>query len=300
MREQIRESDHAREHYDQRIIAHRTMLGLDADTPSAVEKERLMAATLDLSMASAPAEESVMSWWRSPALSGAVGLAIILVAVAAGGVFDHPLGPSGAGVAPEAGTGSEYMGTRGGENLDIRGGFGVTGQTRDGERDGYEVVRGDGAYLEDRIVFTYQCSDPSLKYFFLFAIQADARQSDGWTTHWYYPLGAEGEMESIPVQCGKDTERAQLEGGTRLGQRHLKGDISVIGIYSAEPLSFADVTRRLGQFNPAPYLDDLEKKALTAEFVDDLTRSLGLDETSATSVLTFQINEGTKGSVDGR
>jgi hypothetical protein len=300
MRQQIRESETARSHYDQRIVAHRIMLGMDADTPSAVEKGRLMTATLDLSMASAPAQESLMAWWRSPALSGAMGLAIILVAVMAGGVFDHPLGPADSGVAPPAGDTGEYLGTRGGKNLNIRGGFGVTGQTRDGIRNGYEILHGDGAYLQDRLRFSYQCTDPSLKYLFLFGIQADARQSDGWTTHWYYPLGAKGELESVSVRCGSDAERTELEGGTRLSQRHLAGDISIIGIYSTEPLAFSDITARLGQFNPAPYLDDLEKKALTTEFVDDLNRSLRLDETAATSIMTFQINAGSKGKIDAR
>ena len=39
-------SDEARTTYDKRIVAHRIMVGLDPETPSGIERERTMGATI--------------------------------------------------------------------------------------------------------------------------------------------------------------------------------------------------------------------------------------------------------------
>ena len=116
LREWVRSSDAAREMYDKKIVAHRLMLGLAADTPSRVEKDRMMAATIALSLSQ---ETSEKSWFSVQALIP-LGTVALVALLAVPVVFEDPNDratnlPFSSPQTQGGGPVGEYIGSRGGE-----------------------------------------------------------------------------------------------------------------------------------------------------------------------------------------
>ena len=272
MRASLRESEALRALYDKRIVAHRLMLGLDAGTPSRVEQERQMTATVGLAL-QANTAEATSAWglpaWTMP-LAGAAAAALVAVLVTS--QPSPSPSPSPLAGAPAADPSrNDYLGARSGNRDAPRAGIGVSGINAQGVE--YEVLH-DRAWIQDRIRFFYRCDDAELNHLFLFGLQGDENP------RWYYPLPAEDEHASIPAQCGSDTERTQLQGDTLLAKRHSPGSLTVIGIFTQDPLSHEAVAQALeGRVN----------EVLEGAFDDNLRRALSLDPDAVVSVANLWI-----------
>ena len=273
MRKVMRESESLRTLYDKRITAHRLMLGLDADTPSGVELDRQMIGTVGLALEADVAEERsawAMPVWGMP-LAGMAAAALVAVLVTSNPIPGPPSPETDESVASTSR--EEYLGARSGTRENVRAGIGVSGIDADGLE--YEVQH-DRAWLQDRIRFFYRCDDEQLGHLFLFGLQNDENP------RWYYPLPAEGEHASIAIQCGSDSQRTQLQGDTLLANRHHEGSLTIVGIFSENPLSHEAVKNALkGRVT----------QILEGTFEANLRNALALDEESVVSVTNLWIHK---------
>lgn len=240
LREWAQSSDEARNTYGKRVLAHRLMLGLDSETPSRVEQDRMRNTTVARSMGDATPDQSFFSLQALAPLGAA--LLVLVVAVPAlmqdegmEGTKDRYSSPPSPSIHSQ---GTEYLGTRGGEGkVEARAAIGLAGVRASDNTREYEVLH-QQAYLADRLRFSYRCTDSTLNKLFLFGEQ------DGEII-WYFPLPSAGEKESISVSCATHGSREQIEGDTALKSRHKSGKLKVYGIFTEQPLSLEEVERAL-------------------------------------------------------
>jgi hypothetical protein len=271
MRDALRESETLRSLYDKRVVAHRLMLGLDPETPSHVEQDRQMAATVRIALhAEAAVEESAwaLPTWTMP-LAGMAAAALVAIVVTSNPTSTPtPISGEPTTSSPH----EEYLGIRSGSRKDVRAGIGVSGIDAKGRE--YEVQH-DRAWIQDRIRFFYRCEDNQLAHLFLFGLQNDENP------RWYYPLPAEGEHASIPTRCASNSQRTQLQGDTLLANRHVAGSLTIVGIFTEAPISHEAVHASLkGRVN----------RILEGAFEDNLREALSLDENAAVSVVNLWIH----------
>ena len=275
LREWVRSSDAARELYDKTIISHRLLLGLDTDTPSRVEKDRMMSATIDLATAQ---EVPAKSWFRIETLVP-LGTFALVAFLAFPVVFDDQGGQSGVSKpfgAPQTQGGAvntDYIGSRGGEKRNMNAAIGVAGiSSGEGNRE-YEVLH-QSAFLDDRLRFSYRCVNPEIKHLFLFGIQ-------NGETKWYFPLPSENEVESLTVTCAEAGERTQISGDTLLNNRHSEGTLELYGVFTKDSLTVEEMKRTLSG---------------TTVSAESLRERLPLDKDEVIHQLRIQIDGG---SFDG-
>ena len=238
LREWVRSSDAAREMYDKRIVAHRLMLGLSADTPSRVEQDRMMAATIDLSLTQATPEKS----WFSVQTLVPLGTMALVAMLAIPAVFEDSSDratsqPFSSPQTQGGGPVGEYIGSRGGETEDNQAAIGVAGVSSGENNREYEVLH-QSAFLDDRLRFSYRCIDPNLKHLFLFGVQ-------NGETKWYFPLPSADEVESLGVTCESRGRRTQINGDTLLNNRHAAGTLELYGVFTKESLTVEEMKRAL-------------------------------------------------------
>ena len=109
LRQWVRSSPEAQDAYDKRVIAHRILLGLDGDTPSRVERDRMMSATIAQSVAPSSAK---VGWLRLDILIP-VGAMALVAMIALPVLQDAPLPlqfrPNPSTLSPSDST--DYLGT---------------------------------------------------------------------------------------------------------------------------------------------------------------------------------------------
>ena len=219
MRGGLAGNDAGRRYYNERVMAHRLLVGREAGEPSGFESERMLSGLLD----GATQERSTdqIFWTRfASILAGAAALFIFAVNPPDHGASVVDGMPPG----PMAGAQGEYLGARGVQAAEQPAGLGIEGVPVAGGM-GYEVVASDGVWIRDFLRLSYRNTDERLKYLFVFAMQ------DKGETLWYLPLPE--EEQSALIRRGRDTlfEIKLIDG-------HRAGVLRIFAVFSQEPIDF--------------------------------------------------------------
>ena len=245
LRAHLRECDPCAGVYDRAVVKHRLMVGSDPDAPSGFERQRMMAATLDL--VAGPAPRSVWSMFAWPALAAGVAAAVAVAVVQPWRTAQDPTGQS------------EYVGVRGGAEDPLTAGIGLSGVTEDKKE--YEIVAGGtSAYVEDYLRVYTTVVDPALRHVFVFGLQDDR-------PIWYLPDPADGGSTSVPVERGKSIVLGGKDHAfeLKLSGRHTVGRLAVVAIFTAQPVTLAAVEEALGARTDDAELESRLKTALSLD-----------------------------------
>ncbi len=222
LRALLRESDEARQRYDQAVVTHRLLVGADPELPSGFERGRMMQALLP----EAAASRARAPWaWALGALAGAALVALLVL--------------RGPALLPDDG-----LQARGGAEPSAAAYLGLTGVDEGGGE--YEVVASQGVRLKDYLRLSVRVKDPALRYLFVLSLQA------GEPPIWIAPLPGEGQ--SLAVAAGPTRE---LPFEVAVSAHHTLGAARLVAIFTPAPLSLDEVEAalRAGDLGALPARD---------------------------------------------
>jgi hypothetical protein len=256
LRTHLRECNECRRKYERRMLMLRAAAGKGMAQTLGVESRALMQETLHrLGLAhEQPRHEGLPTWARW--VWGTVAALALLVLVF------PPSGQNQRGVAPDF----SYLQSRGtlDELPDV--GLGLSGVDDRGLE--YEVVESQGVCLEDALRFYITSRNPDIRFYFLFGLQPTGE------VLWYFPLPEEGSSYSIPD--GEELVK-MVPFEIDLPKRHAPGPLTVVALFSAEPLLFSAVSARVNELRNAH-----GRKMEAGSLVDELAGLSGLDVRVAT------------------
>lgn len=224
LRVHLRACEECRGQYERRTAVLRAAAGSTAAGALGVESRVLMEETLHrLGLAPPqPQQEGLPMWARW--VWGTIAALVLLVVVLPPSPQDQR------GVAPDF----SYLQSRGAADELPEVGLGLSGVDDRGLE--YEVVESQGVCLEDALRFYVTSRNPDIRYYFLFGLQPAGE------VLWYFPLPEEGRSYSI-VEGEEIIKMVPFE--IELAKRHTPGPLTVVGLFSAEPLSFSAVSVRI-------------------------------------------------------
>lgn len=228
LRRELGESAERRADYDRAVTLHRLMVGADPELPSGFERERMLSAVLEIVLdgvaaaeAPSPSLADRAQAWLRPLLAVGVAAAVALVLLPTD-VFDD----------------ADYIGSRGGDEIELSVGIGVSGVTADSQE--YEVaVAGTSLFYDDYLrIYTTREAETKTPYAFVFGLQ------QGRDPIWYAPdpeheggMSLEAELgRGVPLGGVADPIEFALSGG-----RHEVGDLTIVAIFTEEPIGLEDV-----------------------------------------------------------
>lgn len=208
-----------RAHHRRALGLHRALTSGDPTQPTGFETARRRDVLLAGLGAPAPTPKT---WWRPALAPLAAAAAVLLLAVGA--------------PAPVTSERPELQ-ARGAADARPLTGLGVTGVSEAGDE--YEVIASGRADQGDWLRFTYTNERPELRHLFVFGLQA------GQPPAWFAPLPEEGESLSI-------TTGRFLSVGfeSRVAARTVPGPLTVIALFTPDPVRLADVAQALGGLRP--------------------------------------------------
>ncbi|MGM0578468.1 MAG: hypothetical protein ACQEXJ_22280 [Myxococcota bacterium] len=234
LREHLRDCEPCRDHYRRAVVAHRLMVGGDADTPSGFETRRQMDAVL-------PAEGPRVT--KRPAvvvgvLAGAAAAAALVLTVLPPRA-DEASGPA---TSPE----TLDLRTRGGEEERPAAGLGVSGVDADGAE--YEILASDGVRRGDWLRLSYSNDREDLDHLAVTGLQADREPI-------LYAPAPPDETESLSIGTGRTVT---LPFEAAVGDDHAVGPLRLVALFTADPLGAAALEAALAGVDAEAPAADLE------------------------------------------
>ncbi len=242
----IKADPEARRVWARAIAIHRAMVGA-TDLPSGIEQRR----QLELALPRGPVAEPRWRQWWVPVASLVVALFIAVPGL----------------MRPEA----EWIRARGiaGSGLEPQVGLGVGGVTDDGRE--YEAIAG-AMHVDDWLRFSYTNERSDLTWLYVFGLQRSGP----------IPIAPlPDEEQSLPIHVGRFVP---LDFEARLGARHQLGPVRIVALFTATPMTTAQVD--------ALVLDPSLVTALPSELEARLRADLSLPPEAVVRILDSHVRPG--------
>lgn len=218
----LREDPAARRAWAVAIATHRALVGAPDGLPSGIEQRRQVDLALaHAGLAAAPAARAPWSWLRIVAPLSAAALALIVAL--------------NWNTTPDTEDWIQARGMKGLGPVPAQVGLGVGGITEAGSE--YEAISSGAVHLEDWLRLSYTNQRQDLGWLFVVGLQRDG---DRVVTRAIAPLPEEGQ--SLAVTTGRFVT---LPFEARLSARHTAGALRLVALFTARPLTVAEVERAL-------------------------------------------------------
>jgi len=254
----LQSCDDCRRKYEREVLFLRAAAGGEMSSPLGVESRVLMEETLHrLGLAQPAPRQDGLPMWARYVWGTIAAVALLVLVFPPAPPQDHPLNGD-----------HSYLASRGEEDELPEVGLGLSGVDQRGLE--YEVVESGNACLEDALRFYVNSRNPDIGYYFLFGLQPERE------VLWYFPLPEEGR--SYTMERDGDAEGIlMVPFEIELEQRHVPGPLTVVGLFSAEPLSHQVVSGRVES-----WLRHNSGSVNAEDLVDVLAGISGLDVRVAT------------------
>jgi hypothetical protein len=209
-----------RDEYGRQTAQYRAACNLPLDQLSGREENLLLEEVLVQAGVTSP--KTVPSLFiLHPSWTGGIAAAAAVLLIVLSGVFQSPVNLTALK--------HDALNTRGAPVHLPAAGLGLSGVDPGGQE--YEILESGRVCLEDTLRF-YVTVREEYRYYFIFALESDKAL-------WYFPLPEEHSsylLDSIPVFSHPVAHEIQL------AHRHVEGPLTVVALFSHEPLKHRDVS----------------------------------------------------------